>query len=325
MKNKKILIAVVAVVAAVALALGLGLGLGLKHEVEVTGITLSKSELTMYEGNEETLNATVNPDNASNAVIWTSSDENIVKAENGKIISLSAGSATVTAEAGDKTATCNVTVKDKYKVTEDEWKNAFGIITINFNDNYGEHYDDSVFDSVVAKVNFSCNLSEDGGDDEKYTIVTSFDYDKIAFSMDTSMNEGEDTCYYTWKDNNKYYSGCITNANSVTEKNELDSEEKFNAWLLGHIDGYAGGMYVHEYGIVGSYSQFTYSEETNEYTATIQTAESGSAEVTVKIEEGKIVKFSYFQAEYGYTAVHTYTYGTTITIPAELLSMKVTD
>ena len=87
----------------------------------VTGVTLDKTSATLTEGDELTLTATVNPDNATHKnVTWTSSNGTVASVSNGKIIALKAGKTTITVktEDGGKTATCEVTVNAKvYPVT----------------------------------------------------------------------------------------------------------------------------------------------------------------------------------------------------------------
>lgn len=81
-------------------------------KVAVTGISLNKTELILDEGAEETLTATVSPDNATDkAVIWTTSDAAVATVSGGKVTAVKAGSATITAKAGEKSAACTVTVK----------------------------------------------------------------------------------------------------------------------------------------------------------------------------------------------------------------------
>lgn len=80
--------------------------------IAVTQITLSKTQLTLTEGDEETVTATVLPDGADKTVEWTSSDESVAKVENGKITAVSAGTADITAKAGEKSAVCKVEVKE---------------------------------------------------------------------------------------------------------------------------------------------------------------------------------------------------------------------
>lgn len=81
--------------------------------IPVEGITLNKNAVELNVGGEETLTATVSPDNATDqTVTWESSDPTVAKVENGKITALKVGTATITATAGDnKTATCAVEVK----------------------------------------------------------------------------------------------------------------------------------------------------------------------------------------------------------------------
>ena len=82
--------------------------------VSVSSVSLNKTTLTLTEGESETLTATVKPDNATDkTVAWSSSDASVAKVENGKVTAVKAGTATITAKAGDKSATCTVTVNKK--------------------------------------------------------------------------------------------------------------------------------------------------------------------------------------------------------------------
>ncbi len=85
--------------------------------VNVTEVTLDKTELTLTEGETETLTATVRPDNADNKKVTWSSDKTDVATVDGagKVTAVKPGEAvvTVTTEDGGKTATCKVTVKAK--------------------------------------------------------------------------------------------------------------------------------------------------------------------------------------------------------------------
>ena len=85
--------------------------------VNVTDVSLDRTELTLAEGETETLTATVKPDNADNRkVTWSSDKTEIATVDGaGKVTAVKAGEAvvTVTTEDGGKTATCKVTVKAK--------------------------------------------------------------------------------------------------------------------------------------------------------------------------------------------------------------------
>ena len=77
----------------------------------VSEIKLGKTELTLYEGEEETLSASVLPGNATDKTItWASSDKSIASVESGKVKAVKKGEATITAKAGDKTAEVKVVV-----------------------------------------------------------------------------------------------------------------------------------------------------------------------------------------------------------------------
>jgi len=87
--------------------------------IAVTSIKLDKTSLSMLVGKTEKLTATILPANATNkTVTWTSSNDNVATVStNGTVTSKALGSATITAKAGDKTATCAVTVSDVNSVT----------------------------------------------------------------------------------------------------------------------------------------------------------------------------------------------------------------
>ena len=88
--------------------------------VAVTEVTLNKTELTLKEGDSETLVATVKPDNATDkTVTWTTSDATIATVDEvGKVTAVKEGTATITAKAGEKSATCSITVSKKIIAVE---------------------------------------------------------------------------------------------------------------------------------------------------------------------------------------------------------------
>ena len=85
-------------------------------EIKVTGVKLNKSETSLLVGGNETLTATVLPEDATNQnVTWKSDKPEIASVDdNGKVTGVAAGEATitVTTEDGGKTATCKVTVSE---------------------------------------------------------------------------------------------------------------------------------------------------------------------------------------------------------------------
>ena len=79
--------------------------------ISVESITLNKPQLSLVKGATETLTATVLLTTATDkTVIWESSDTAVATVKDGIVTAVAAGNATITAKAGEKTATCAVTV-----------------------------------------------------------------------------------------------------------------------------------------------------------------------------------------------------------------------
>ena len=110
----------------------------------VNSVSLNISELVLDKGKSETLTATVKPDDATDkTVTWSSSDTKIVTVDsNGKVTAVAGGSATITAKAGDKQATCTVTVSvpvesvviDKESISLEEGSSSTLVATIKPDD-----------------------------------------------------------------------------------------------------------------------------------------------------------------------------------------------
>ena len=99
----------------------------------VTSVALDKTTLALTVGGEGQLTATVVPDNATDKTVTWSSDKTSVATVDatGNVTAVAEGEATITAKAGDKTATCKITVT-VVKVPDP---------TINPSDNYGNDGD----------------------------------------------------------------------------------------------------------------------------------------------------------------------------------------
>lgn len=80
--------------------------------IPVTGISIDQGATAeVEEGNTITLTATVQPDNATDkTVTWVSAHESIATVVDGVVTGIAPGQAIISAKAGDKTATCTVTV-----------------------------------------------------------------------------------------------------------------------------------------------------------------------------------------------------------------------
>lgn len=87
--------------------------------VAVTSVELNKTSTSITVGGTETLTATVKPDNATDkSVTWTSSNTDVASVDKGVVTAVAVGEATIMAKAGDKTATCAVTVTAVPKIVD---------------------------------------------------------------------------------------------------------------------------------------------------------------------------------------------------------------
>ncbi len=81
--------------------------------VAVESVTLDNTSLNMRVGEKTTLNATINPANATDKTIeWTTTDSGVVSVNNGLLTAEAVGSATITATVGGKNATCQIIVTE---------------------------------------------------------------------------------------------------------------------------------------------------------------------------------------------------------------------
>lgn len=95
-----------------------------KQIITVNEIELTKSNLVLEIGQEEKLNVTISPSDATNQdVVWASSDNKIVKVDNsGNLTAVSKGQATITVISADgaKKAGCKVTVVKGFEIWKDK-------------------------------------------------------------------------------------------------------------------------------------------------------------------------------------------------------------
>ncbi|BFK33461.1 hypothetical protein I010019E5_15950 [Bifidobacterium adolescentis] len=83
------------------------------ESVTISGNGVSDGKLSLKVGASAQLIATVKPDNATNKTVsWDSSDNSVAKVSDGKVTALKAGTATITATAGDISSLITVTVAD---------------------------------------------------------------------------------------------------------------------------------------------------------------------------------------------------------------------
>ena len=92
-----------------------------EQDVEVVSIELNETTLTLAIDSSFVLTATVKPDNATDkTVTWTSGNPLVARVENGIVTAVAEGTAIITATAGGKTETCEVTVEPNVVIVEVE-------------------------------------------------------------------------------------------------------------------------------------------------------------------------------------------------------------
>ena len=81
-------------------------------DVAVTEVKITSTVTEVTAGETITLKAEVLPADATNkTVTWTSSDNTVATVKDGVVTGVAAGNTKITAKAGEKTATVDVTVK----------------------------------------------------------------------------------------------------------------------------------------------------------------------------------------------------------------------
>lgn len=79
--------------------------------IDVSSITLNKSNISLRIGESDSLIATILPTNATNQTItWRTSDVTIAEVSNGVVRAKNPGTAIITASSGNKSTTCIITV-----------------------------------------------------------------------------------------------------------------------------------------------------------------------------------------------------------------------
>lgn len=82
-----------------------------KKVIPVTSITLNKNRLELTEGESEALVATVHPSDATDKTVsWSTSDASVATVEDGLVLAIAPGVATIQANAGDSSTSCEVSV-----------------------------------------------------------------------------------------------------------------------------------------------------------------------------------------------------------------------
>ena len=237
--------------------------------IPVTGVTLNKSSLELKEGeSSEKLIATVSPDNATDkSVTWKSSDESVATVEDGIVTAHKEGTAVITAEAGDKSAECKVTVKparievDSITLNPDNLElEVGGSGTITYTINPSNATDNevtwdstdksvaTVADGVVTalKAGETTITASVGGKSAKCTVTVIDDntdpdpVDPPKNSIITYAHAGEESAAFEWNDTNAANAKVAYKLSSDSSYTNIDkklirqiSDSKVRADILG--------------------------------------------------------------------------------------------
>lgn len=237
--------------------------------VAVESVTLNKTELTLEVGGEETLTATVAPDNATNkTVTWSSSNNTVATVANGKVTAVAAGTATITATADGKSATCTVTVNAPvtvdYTVTETEWETAF---------------------SEQIKV-YTITAEQDG---YSAPMVQKFDFNRNIFyltwmgvSEEDAENAGRITHTIITKEGDNFY--YYTSLDAQTWERESITKTEYDDY----INQFGNGLTMILNGLKEKYNSFSFTD--NSYSAeNVELLPMGVMnEATIEFENGQL-------------------------------------
>ena len=160
---------------------------------QVTGISLNKTELSLYTGREEKLTATVKPDNANDrTLIWSSSNPEVATVDsNGNVKAIGRGEAVITATANDgsgETATCTVTVRKKSS------GGSVFFWDLKFDTNGG-----SDIDTVTEWEYSTIDLDEYVPEKEGYKFVGWYDDEDFEKKIDEVYLTEDTTVYAKWE------------------------------------------------------------------------------------------------------------------------------
>lgn len=159
-----------------------------KAPVAVTGVTLNTNALSLKDGEEATLTASVVPGDADNqGVTWSSSDSQVVTVDKGVVKALKPGTATitVTTQEGNKTATCTVTVACNHSMTKTDAKAATCVASGNIEyytcGKCSKMFSDAEGKTEVTKV----EIAATGKHTEEVRGAVEATEDKVGYTGDT--------------------------------------------------------------------------------------------------------------------------------------------
>lgn len=189
---------------------------------EVTKVTISDSSMALYVGQIDSLSADADyTGDIVPSVTWSSSNPAVVSIKGGEIEALKTGTATITATAGDKTATCVITVSDEINATFVAGGLAYwgDYYEGGISNNYQVYLVSNSSDTLVLEFNTSLS-AVNNIPSGSYTMVDTQDYTTFSdYVPNTLVAYNFDYGYGSMFFNKKFATGFVEGGAIVTNTN----------------------------------------------------------------------------------------------------------
>ena len=194
----------------------------LAYKIKCEGITLDRSEIVFSNNTPIQLNAIVEPHDATESIVWESSDEAVATVSQGLVTPITMGTCTITATCGNHSSDCNVSVQFMSVMSQIDWEDGYYISGSTGEKQKTANNDDSVTDFVNlcgAKYIIATDDSNIIGSTVAMGRVQFYDIDKNnlghksfydLISTDYSVPEGTVYARFTIKTTDKKYFDVVT-------------------------------------------------------------------------------------------------------------------
>ena len=208
--------------------------------IKVTGVSLNRSQITLFVGKSENLTAAVKPSNAANkGITWQSSNTNVATVDSsGRITARTEGTATITVKTNDngKTAKCTVTVKPYNSNIKSTGQLVLGDANRKMNvlfdanwlntDSYRYNHNLAKFCSQISLLTYSSVENLRNGLNN--LGFKTFDNNPSAAQLKNGYSNGNAAIYWPSKSNSVY----AKNSFIITRKEYVRNGEKHTVVLV---------------------------------------------------------------------------------------------
>lgn len=222
--------------------------------VEVTEIALDRTELTLIEGEADTLVATITPANATDqAMEWSSSDNAVATVDYGSVVAVAEGKATITVTTSNgKTASCTVTVEAEAEEPPEQYTVTFYAQGGQF-ENGKDTYEMQITDGEKLS-----DVTVTRGDKYIFTNWYRDEYRNELWNLDEDTVTEDVRLFAGWKYLNKYQTVIDALAKRITTERQDESAEVEILSIFKDNDGYLcfiekddTGVFSYKTGIYG--------------------------------------------------------------------------